>query len=253
MASALTTGGHAAVTRAAIAAAMALVCAGAMAATGSASLQNFTITAEDLDPNDGVDPGFIFVRAEQSTAVSLRTSGGQQHADQEFLLSWADSAVHLNVDGTTTSASAGPGLMSASTSGLEANARTFRMAVLQVTSHTRLHFTGDAAVSTRIDSSHCGPGAACELSFASFIIWSQAAPGETFALRGGAHNFDAPDTLTGSVDFSYENQFDHLREFTLQMDATVFSSVGPVPEPQSYALMLAGLALCAWVARRRAQ
>jgi len=249
MGSALTNRGHAVATRAAVAAAVAAACAGAPAATVSASLQNFTITVEDLDLNDGVDAGFTFTQTEQVTFASLLMSDGQSRARSDFRVDWDPSTIELNEAGITTSASAGEGFMTASGSGLQHNAQVYRKTQLLVAPHTRLTFTGDVTVSTRIDSSRCDAG--CESGVASFWVVSDAVAGETFALRGLTHNFDPPDLLSGELNFSHANEFDHARLFSLQMVARTDGGIGPIPEPQTYALMLAGLALCAWVARNR--
>jgi len=67
---------------------------------------------------------------------------------------------------------------------------------------------------------------------------------KTFTLGGGTYTIGV-----GGVDYAAQSpsNLDALKSYGVSMNL----AVAPVPEPASYALMLAGLACLGWVARRR--
>jgi hypothetical protein len=238
-----------------VAACMLAVPVGVMAASASASLHNFTIVVEDLDLDDGIEAGFSFSQTgqtEQSTFASARAiADGEVRSRQEFFTTFEAATLEIGLGDTTASAVAGNDFMTASGEGLDAQFRSgvSRRTSLEVAANTRLVFSGDASLTTDISSPSCAPH--CEIAAAQVTIWSDATAGTTFSLTGLAHRFDPVDALTGHVSFSHSNTFGQTRSFGLQMLVEAQGAVGPIPEPQTYALMLAGLALCAGVARRR--
>jgi hypothetical protein len=240
--------------RACFAVALSVASIGAAAATSSASLQNFTITVEDLNLNDGIEAGYTFLLSDQVLdARALVTVDAEPVVQQDFKQPWGPSSVQLDAGGTLVRASAGEGSIFASGQGPAAfhHAIASRRGLLEVAPNTRLVFTGDASAAASIDSPQCTPPL-CEISFARLVVWAGISSfTEMFSLNALAHPQNPPDSLTGSFNFAHENNFDHTREYNVHLYAETFATLGPVPEPQTYALMLAGLALCGWMSRRR--
>jgi len=68
-------------------------------------------------------------------------------------------------------------------------------------------------------------------------------------------SFGSPGSFSAFIDplISIDPAFGRASEFTVSVSAGAEGGVAPVPEPQTYALMLAGLAATAALARRRAR
>jgi hypothetical protein len=66
---------------------------------------------------------------------------------------------------------------------------------------------------------------------------------------------DAPPTFHGrlALDFKRTGQADGLTQYHLFYDQLTVTPTAPVPEPETYAMLLAGLALLGFTARRRSR
>ena len=98
----------------------------------------------------------------------------------------------------------------------------------------------------------CGSLATCGTATDILVLGPNAGspvppPGSQFAsvagnIAAGAYYFDVAGTATGGLAAAYNGSVD-----------TVASTTPSVPEPETYAMMLAGLGLMGFVARRRRQ
>lgn len=224
------------------------------APTSSTLFKNFTITVEDLDLSDGLEAGYTTSFLSQSGFASAHALPNWE-ADKQFYDNWSPMLAHAFSGENKAEVAGGENFLSTSGSG-EYVAIGAREAGILVSPHTRLVFTADAEVSASIDSLACDE--LCQSAGARItILHSTYTSHHTdFALatevRGPSG--DLSRTLSAPVSFSIENTESVSAgiNFRIHVESSA-SSTAPIPEPSTYALMLAGLGLCAAVARRRAR
>jgi hypothetical protein len=225
---------------------------GAMAKTSSASLQDITITVEDMNPNDGIAPGFTFSGFQSVFASAVAADTPQPVSDFWSETEWVPRSVDVQDGSTFAQASVGEGFMSTSGQGPGFyTGRVIKSANFELTPFTRLVFTGVMTLSTSINDLPCSAPGACEISDANFGAWVGPSAFPILVVEAFANKFDPSESRTEQLHITFENTFGHTRDFTVQMHAVVGGGVGPVPEPQTYALMLLGLGALGIVSRRR--
>jgi hypothetical protein len=225
------------------------------ATMGSASLQDFRITVEDLNLNDGIQAGYSF----SSFGASVNSSAQAEPTPQtvvDFANKWSPIFAQASSGSTVARAEVGNDFLSVSGSGYYAAHADWR-AQFSILPNTRLVFSADAHLSASIDSLVCDP--LCQSAEARIQITDRSdrsAPVHDdvfshFALAQGPSG-DLSETHTESIFFSVENTeaFSGFADIDIHMETSA-NSLQPIPEPSTYALMLAGIGLCAAVVRRR--
>jgi hypothetical protein len=237
---------------------LATAASGAQTTTASASLVNFRVTVVDLDLNDGIAAGVFPVCDPMAEAVSafvatpreeLRDSDYSQH-----YFFWLAAEAHARLNGAIANAAIARNSMFANGSAPADQFRFTAQAVQQagwdytILPNTRLIFTGDAAVmSTGVAAgSYLGGG----VSFSLVSRQDFSALG-SFSLPLVA-NQSATQPMHVSVSTGAEPWTGHYFLSTnVEFHPGLAASMAPIPEPQTYALMLSGLALFGLAGVRR--
>jgi hypothetical protein len=214
----------------------------------SASLQNFSIAVEDLTPNDGIQAGYTFAgMSQQGHVLSWSSYSAPGEGDSTFASGWHDVALQSSSGASTAASSAGNGFIATSGSGLY-TAFMNRSAGISMLPNTRLLISADVQLSASIDSLACEP--LCQRASAQLLI---SAPGVFTRLEHVAVNpfGETSRTVSIPVSFTFENSSLSLVERSISMSVESGGALVPIPEPSTYALMLAGLGVVAWTRRRR--
>jgi hypothetical protein len=240
------------------------------AASASASFTNISLTVVDLDLNDGITAGFIFVPGNSTFEGAFGAANTVPTNDSQFIFetgldspfiarSASASVIGAQVSGTTTSNSiviSG----SASATGAEFSGffhlQTSRgdLFGMQLAPHTRVIVNADYSASASVFDA-CA--ALCEQAIASvFIDASGDIGGGSVGTTVSAHAQPGGGILTsggpesGSFQLLISNPGDFAADAQLRFHVNV-SGVAAIPEPETYALMLLGLGSLGMVLRRR--
>jgi hypothetical protein len=258
--------------------------AGAVNATASASMTDLTFQVIDLTPNDGMAAGFTFEQAQNGAAGDLRVSSrvvdhttGQSDHDDLRLLSGllTPASVNNSTGAVVSSVDAGPaGFFASGSSTAEisnfASETTFMTGVERVPGdlfsydpftwtvlpYTQLVISASAVTSASVDTD-CGvrPVNSCKSSFAAVSLrggfLASELPFSMVSSSAGAGFPTFSDSDSGLLTLTFVNDTADpmLAYWRFEVQALGQIALTPVPEPSTYALLLAGLAGLVWRAR----
>ncbi len=240
---------------------------GAVSAT--ASLSNFAWQLFDLDPTDGITPAITFAGESSVSTSSLGSSSDYRWAPGFFASTAASSTSGLSSAGASTGASGGSATISlrsptagtwvyASADGSPVNAS------FTITPWTAVLFTADASGTAKTTIGFDGVDR--EYANASVSMTAYLSPGiDSQEYHSAYRSAYASDSWDGSGYTGQTVSFAGLLRLGFgnfsgeAVNGLVYASASasggtslPVPEPHTYALMLAGLATVGlWVRRRR--
>lgn len=255
-----------------------------LSASASVSITNLTFTLIDLDPLDGIAPSITIndaggnpryeLRAQEATLGSNAKWTGKNSLDEVYSEDWrtflapgqavVNSATGQSLSEMTTSSITTRASTSLDTSDpsqdfkrvAQSEALTpccsgagFEGFSFDLGAKTAIRLQGDYSLMAQLQP---GPTAANEASAWLQLTFGQFGLTESaLAKQGGALNA----SKSGVIDFTLSNdttltQFKYFG-FSSSARAVVEGRVSPVPEPQTIALMLAGLGVVAMGARRR--
>jgi hypothetical protein len=250
-------------------------------ATSSASLTGLRYELVDLDPSDGVTPAISF------TGVSLVQTvidyhycsehGGCSEARGDFRTpAFADiSSSQPDYVKNAFASASGTGLFAGgsfgSTDSGGARTRNYDLTayaryqgqpgrpLFQLSANTGVRITAQYTLDAAVDPWRKPPREfkGTESASAGFFFQSKF-------MQGGpvSRNIDAESDWLSPPDFQHEtgeiavllrNDKDHMATIWGKFGVTASSVLPSIPEPSTYALMLAGLGLLGFVARRRTQ
>ncbi len=256
--------------------------------SASATLGNVHISLTDLDLSDGITPALAINFGSQpylngaigsygteflrdgyahlgANASSIVTDSVQAaFATSSATMVGADTLAGITsmvVSGTAGSSSVGFGEFGA----LAAN---YTSASFTLSAHTSITITVDAAMFAQTTFGYDPVTGAAESASGHVMMVFDGYDADGNSLYDDAYQelavdaaLDANGNVTGaqqswsgtlSVTFSNASSQDVLGTFYSELGVGGSSIPAPVPEPASYALLMAGLGAIAWVARRRA-
>lgn len=242
-----------------------------------ASASNFRFTLVDLDLNDGIAASLQFVpRAPdndlgdafaEAQHVHLRTGVEYSHRERQPTPWQAVSTSTALNDGAASLSASG----AVSGSSLEELAITVKAdadnpdgvtwAYGRASASLDFRLSPNTALSLSFDlnvnSTHPGvdaPGASESSIWASFGTWNDAQPySENFRLSHalGADRYDAIGAAGSKTFVAQLASGAQARDLHFFVHASASTLTSPVPEPSTYGMMLAGLALVGAAARRK--
>jgi len=226
--------------------------------TGQASvkLSNLTITAFDLNPTDQYLPSFEFIRDSLSSA-EIHTTYGVTPSEQQVAHGFMAPASVSHSDATKVATAridptglevkaAGSGDRFVLNAVAKSSLISYPNEVIRIAPRTGVSLSGTVELSA---SGNCSAGpttTACRQNASfSIVIGTQNVYLDTSTL--GSH-------YTGPVTVTLTNTSSVAYETTLNIHANAFVlSDSTVPEPSSYALLVAGGLTAGWMGRRRQQ
>lgn len=201
----------------------------------------------DLDPLDGIAPTLTWQPLDQNTYVGASSSldgwSGDSAADWSSAISASEGAATGWADAGVLGAELG-GLLSEGWNSASAD----RSGSFQLSAKSLVLFTIDAVVSAQ------------QLAGGNLYAWASldvfGTNGYGLGYQGSSSGIDAGERFGEAVGstlaVSFMNPSTQATTGTLTAWASVDGlGIPPVPEPETYAMMLAGLAMLGFTARRR--
>jgi hypothetical protein len=251
--------------------AAALVVAGPAAAVSSATatLTGFSITLFDLDPSDGIDPELTFTY-EQSGSYAYVQSSSESASDSDwqpgnFVPTSAMAMLAFGQANASTDASSANASGSVSGPGYGGQGYFGAYAYGVDNGFTLTPWTGIKLTSTFEGTASTGPSSGGDYAYATGFLQTSIAGDNGWedhtAYRqayAGCGTWDGmacsgeSSSFSGTFSLGYANFSDDAVEGYMYAEAYVYgSSTVPVPEPETYLMLLAGLAGVGAVVRRR--
>jgi hypothetical protein len=264
-------------------AAAAALAAPAMAGVGSsASLTGLRFELVDLDTGDGVDPGISFTGVSHVQTILSRhyctdrsPNCANAFADFQGLASVSQQRPDdvAGVPKTVSATASLAGLYASGTfgstdsGGARTNDYEYRayarfqgrpgMPLFQLTAHTGVRITAQYTLDAWVDPWRNPPRdfRGNEASTAGFFFDSKFMEGDPIKHEiTAAANWLSPADYqheTGQISVLLRNDKEHMATIWGKWGATAGGALPSIPEPSTYALMLAGLGMLGWAARRR--
>ncbi|WP_295993582.1 PEP-CTERM sorting domain-containing protein [Rugamonas sp.] len=258
------------------------------AASSSATFGNLTITLTDLDPNDGIAPSLIYQADAQPTIMGETRSFGDEFVQHTFNKVLVGQQGGLNgalndelasSNASLTSAVTLAGFSSASASGkalstVDGNGRYFAEATGQdpymnsftLSANTMMTITvnGSARAQTTIGynldafqaeeaNAHLFLDIEAYTDNGTYVGGYQETTLQAlYEVKDDGSVVGQTQSWDGQMSASFSNKTGQSASgfFVADVDVSGLSSVAAVPEPETYAMLMAGLALVGWGAKR---
>lgn len=225
----------------------------AASVSAEASIRQFSIELIDLDPNDGITPFISFSNVTYDASSEYRLNGGATTLLRDSLDSAGSTGVTGPVGSASTSSTATSWSSAATLDGNPAGSPVALAAIFYRASYilspaTRAVFTFEGDISA---PSASGPGYSTASAFMASELyvypddWSHP---RSFSLLGqspGAFSY------TGEVRSLAGEQASGMLQLSTGVEAYLYGPAAPVPEPSTYAMLLAGVAIVGAARRRR--
>lgn len=253
-----------------------------LSASASVSITNLTFTLIDLDPLDGIAPSITIndaggspryeLRAHETSLGSNAQWTGQNSLNEVYADDWRTflapgQAAVSSATGQSLSEMTASSVTTRASTSLDTSSQDFKRVAqsealtpccsgvgfagfsFDLGANTAIRLQGDYSLMAQLQP---GPTAANEASAWLGLTFGQFGLTESaLAKQGGALNA----SQSGLIDFTLSNDtsLTQFKYFGLSSSAlaVVESRVSPVPEPQTIALMLAGLGVVAGTRRQR--
>jgi hypothetical protein len=227
----------------------------AFAVASSVTTNTISYELTDLRPDDGIAPGLVFGTPvfnyySASQALNVTASLNDAFIDLrcgECPVTVGQAEIHQRTDTVLAGHTLGP-------SSLYVDAAfhlnpTNNGNFIGVTAWTKVKVSVDATFNDGLAAPVGSASLAMRLVGASFF------PDESFTFGGGADSSSTVnDPRHGRVEASFSNVGERLAPFTFMQVSEVSGRSGPmapIPEPETYVLMTAGLCAVVWWTRRR--
>lgn len=223
---------------------MALASTAASAATAEAWIDwsSLEITLVDLDPSDGVAASLTWTDQFSTTYLDAATFISIDSSDWTSPLDSTIPGASVHLGASTLSASINSAAISTPT---DAAALRFGSFTLGANTQVTISATVSAALTPGLAGSYAG---------AYFELFEEDADQSDLYDTAGIELGDgylSVASATGLISVSIANASNSAIDAGLAASADTSLMPSPVPEPESYALFLAGLGLMGLVARRR--
>lgn len=211
----------------------------------SASIEHFGFHLTDLDPNDGVTPSITFGSGVSYAVTSISDLNGvlvnQMRTDAFGPVGF--NTMYGSGKGFTDATTASASLSVASGSGYSNAVNAFYFVL---SANTRIDFTADAIASSFFAASTGN-------AFAQALMTGTLKDSHGNVVVGADTDFNTRGSMTtGPMLLSMSTQDSALSgSLIMKIETNGMSSVSPVPEPASSAMLLAGAGVLAGLARRR--
>ncbi len=231
-------------------------------ATGQSAISQMYWNLVDLDPNDGITPAVTFTNFVLQHETMIRTANGVDRQEQHTILGNSPFTSRLDFQGVTGTSSYGNatlGSMGNLTQSGYAWVEQKLSGDFTLTPNTIMEYGGILSGQTSIGNVPFSCGTNC-VAFALTTIDSstwvngQVSQGYTHEYIS-AGNANQTTGFSRPFDFAAVNWSTNLAtgHFQYKTFASVNVYAQPVPEPETWAMMICGLAVSAMVVRRRKQ
>ncbi|MBI3229782.1 MAG: PEP-CTERM sorting domain-containing protein [Burkholderiales bacterium] len=215
----------------------------------------------DLDTTDGITPELVFSNTPWSGGYSNITASNdnypyasdyKHHHDRQAFsssVSAGDSSVSVNYSGGGYFANYA---VAGTTASGNFSGYSSQSIVFYLTPKTRLVVFGDAEASLQFSGQREARGFA--YSYASLSNWTDSGHDVNYSgLIDGDSSWIKDKHISEHFSINMDNNADHQITGYMNLSAQVNATSGPapIPEPETWAMMLGGLAALAAVARRR--
>lgn len=222
--------------------------AGAAAGQSSASMTGFTITLIDLNPDDGIAPAVTY-KTDSMVSWSQRSNGPAAVVDWKAGASSTEVRQQSGWAQTTTDARSAVARAESLDDTSQFLAWSTRTMNFELTPWTAIAFSGLAQVESTVRGSRLTDGTVAMWG----NLYNEAVGGEDrFPLSSFEYELNSArrpgvQALVGLLQSGATTGYG---DFNLR--AIAEANVIPVPEPSTYAMLLAGLGLVGWAGRRAA-
>jgi len=243
------------------------------AVNGAAKLTNLTVTTQDLDTSDGVAPSFVIGDSQTNTYISVSayfsdSSTAYDHWDSQ---QWLDAkSLSVAIPSANAQASTGPSFAVTSGAALADGGRFYANAIaplsdnsFTLSAHTRLVIAADAELRLSMDARSNGNAGGLEEDnlyasvgvFASAPPWIPSTAINTFSqyiTKHGPHDavlYEHAQPV--SVEVVNNSNMTVTGSFFVSAELYGASSVSPIPEPSTCALLLVGIGMSGVAYRSR--
>lgn len=220
----------------------------------------------DLDVNDGITPSITFFDVATHSGAAFNGFNAAGYLS-DFKNGSGNQPISTSVNyqqSHSASSFADGGLQSIAQLKHAGYVSTFQEfnAWFELTPHTRLEYFGNASARAKNDGTGHSDGNPSSAYSSTVLQVNLTANGQQGGGSGDspAHHYFAStgigavmgeNHLNENFSIRYENTNDQAFNGKLQLSTYVYGTAPAVPEPETYAMMLGGLALVAAYARRR--
>lgn len=242
--------------------ALALILASALpaglvhAASASASIQQVSLQLIDLDPNDAIAPSITFSSEYDAATSTYRLAEGGRVLSQSRTRGLGSTEVNGPAGSASTSSSADTWSSIASLAGdpagtPTAHANTAHIAWFTLSPATKAVFSLTASGGALHTGDASRAGATVHVFAILASLEPVQPPGTYFSLYRDVTGPDATFSFSGELNSPAGDPVFGTIEINTSAFATLYDPASPVPEPSSYAMLLAGAAIVGAARRRR--